>query len=340
MYYLCTQKDVFRRRKIKRATQPVTPPPPKKHQYWLPLKLMGFPKGSAVKNLPTVQETQVWSLPGSGKSSGGGNGNPLQYSYLKNPMDRGAWRATVQRVTKSWAQPSEHKTQILQVKTLTEDGSSWPPGTLHLSSLLQRALLFSPLPETSFSWHLGLLKWPSSWSGSLDILPWLSLPHSLGLIADLSAHLLFLNVVLLMSQPLTARWGPVSRCTSHPCSLRKGHLRTRCSSRLPTLLDDRRQALWRSCCQWWLQREGAAQFSKPPSPWHSTNRTWFFIYCRHGNLGCLIKMTTWRSSKVAPPWQVPGMYCERLSLSLSRPGNVAWIPRGMVADSLREPSPG
>ena len=110
MYYLCTQKDVFRRRKIKRATQPVTPPPPKKHQYWLPLKLMGFPKGSAVKNLPTVQETQVWSLPGSGKSSGGGNGNPLQY-YLKNPMDRGAWRATVQRVTKSWAQPSEHKTQ-------------------------------------------------------------------------------------------------------------------------------------------------------------------------------------------------------------------------------------
>ena len=151
---------------------------------------------------------------------------------------------------------------------------------------------------------------------------------------------LFLNVVLLMSQPLTARWGPVSRCTSHPCSLQKGHLRTRCSSRLPTLLDDRRQALWRSCCQWWLQREGAAQFSKPPSPWHSTNRTWFFIYCRHGNLGCLIKMTTWRSSKVAPPWQVPGMYCERLSLSLSRPGNVAWIPRGMVADSLREPSPG
>ena len=38
------------------------------------------------------------SIPGLGKSSGEGTGNPLQYSYLKNPMDRGAWWATVQRV--------------------------------------------------------------------------------------------------------------------------------------------------------------------------------------------------------------------------------------------------
>ena len=36
------------------------------------------------------------SIPGSGKSPGGGHGNPLQYSCLKNPMDRGAWQATVQ----------------------------------------------------------------------------------------------------------------------------------------------------------------------------------------------------------------------------------------------------
>ena len=38
---------------------------------------------------------------GSGISTGGGHGNPLQYSYLENPMDRGAWRATVHRVAKS-----------------------------------------------------------------------------------------------------------------------------------------------------------------------------------------------------------------------------------------------
>ena len=40
-------------------------------------------------------------IPGSGRSPGGGNGNPLQYSCLGNPMDRGAWWATVHGVTKS-----------------------------------------------------------------------------------------------------------------------------------------------------------------------------------------------------------------------------------------------
>ena len=41
------------------------------------------------------------SIPGSGRSPGGGHGNPLQYSCLKNPMDRGAWWATVHGVAKS-----------------------------------------------------------------------------------------------------------------------------------------------------------------------------------------------------------------------------------------------
>ena len=42
------------------------------------------------------------SVPGSGKPRGGGHGNPLQYSCLENPMDRGAWWATVPGVVKSW----------------------------------------------------------------------------------------------------------------------------------------------------------------------------------------------------------------------------------------------
>ena len=42
------------------------------------------------------------SIPGSGRSPGGGHGNPLQYSYLESPMDRGAWQAIVHRVEKSW----------------------------------------------------------------------------------------------------------------------------------------------------------------------------------------------------------------------------------------------
>ena len=47
------------------------------------------------------------SIPGSQRSPGGGHENPLQYSFLEDLMDRGAWRATVYRVTKSWAQQSD-----------------------------------------------------------------------------------------------------------------------------------------------------------------------------------------------------------------------------------------
>jgi len=45
-------------------------------------------------------------IPGSGRSPGGGNGSPLQYACLENPMDRGAWWATVHGFTKSWTQLS------------------------------------------------------------------------------------------------------------------------------------------------------------------------------------------------------------------------------------------
>ena len=45
-------------------------------------------------------------IPGSGRSPGEGNGNSLQYPYLENPMDRGAWWAADHRVTKSWTQLS------------------------------------------------------------------------------------------------------------------------------------------------------------------------------------------------------------------------------------------
>ena len=53
-----------------------------------------------VKN-PPVNAGDVGLIPGSGRSAGEGNGNPLQYPCLGNPMDRGAWWATVHRVAKS-----------------------------------------------------------------------------------------------------------------------------------------------------------------------------------------------------------------------------------------------
>ena len=61
---------------------------------------MGFPGGSVVKN-PPANEGDMGSVPGSGRSPGGGNGTPLQSSCLGKPMDRGAWQATVSGVAKS-----------------------------------------------------------------------------------------------------------------------------------------------------------------------------------------------------------------------------------------------
>ena len=60
----------------------------------------GFLGGSVVKN-PPANVGDVGSIPGSGRSPEEGNGNPLQYSWLGNPMDKGAWRATVSGVAES-----------------------------------------------------------------------------------------------------------------------------------------------------------------------------------------------------------------------------------------------
>ena len=67
---------------------------------------VGFPIGSVVKTPPANAE-DVGSIPGSGRSPGEGNGTPLQYSCLENPMDRGAWQATVHGVAKSWTRLSD-----------------------------------------------------------------------------------------------------------------------------------------------------------------------------------------------------------------------------------------
>ena len=61
---------------------------------------MGFPGGSDSKG-SACNEGDLGSIPGSGRSPGGGHGNSLQYSCLENPTDRGAWEATVHEVTKS-----------------------------------------------------------------------------------------------------------------------------------------------------------------------------------------------------------------------------------------------
>ena len=71
-------------------------------RFWL-----GFPGGIEVRDSPD-SAGDTGSTPGSGKSPGGGNGNPLLYSHLGNPMDGGAWWVTVHGVENSHLQLSTH----------------------------------------------------------------------------------------------------------------------------------------------------------------------------------------------------------------------------------------
>ena len=66
------------------------------------------------------------SIPGSGKTPRGGHGNPLQYSCLENPMDRGTWQAVVHRITKSQTQP---KWLSMQAHTDNSQSHNKTPGS-------------------------------------------------------------------------------------------------------------------------------------------------------------------------------------------------------------------
>ena len=67
---------------------------------------MDFPSGSNNKE-SACKWGDLGSSPGLGRSPGGGHDNPLQYSCLENPMDRGAWQVAVYGVSKSLTQPSD-----------------------------------------------------------------------------------------------------------------------------------------------------------------------------------------------------------------------------------------
>ena len=73
--------------------------------------LLDFPGGSDSK-ASAYNAGDPGSIPGSGRSSGEGNGNPLQYSCLENPLERGAWQATVHGVAKSQTQLSDEHIDI------------------------------------------------------------------------------------------------------------------------------------------------------------------------------------------------------------------------------------
>ena len=88
--------------------------------------LMGFSGGPLVENPPT-NAGDLGSIPGSGRSLGEGNGNPLQYSCLGNPVDREAWRAIDQRVTKRQTQLKQLNSNSMSVSGGLKNGgmSTW-----------------------------------------------------------------------------------------------------------------------------------------------------------------------------------------------------------------------
>ena len=98
----------------------------------LPHPLSKSQAALVVKKTP-ANAGDLGSIPGLGRSPGGGHGNPLQYSCLENPMGRGAWSTTVHRVTKSG-------TQLKQLSTHTHTLQIVPPS--HRDSSC-------PLPVTS-----------------------------------------------------------------------------------------------------------------------------------------------------------------------------------------------
>ena len=76
----------------------------------------GFPGGSEVK-ASACNVGDLASIPGSGRSPGEGNGNPLQYSCLENPMDRGAWWAAVHGVAMDIIETFEDQSCFMFSKT-------------------------------------------------------------------------------------------------------------------------------------------------------------------------------------------------------------------------------
>ena len=98
------------------------------------------------------------SIPGSGRSSGGGHGNPLQCFCLGNPMDRGVWQVTVHRVTKS-------RTRLKQLSTQ------------NINSVLQVKLVKSKTGSKSLMPHICNKSFLLSHSGLSHRLIWIKFPN-------------------------------------------------------------------------------------------------------------------------------------------------------------------
>ena len=151
----------------------------------VPSKQMGFPGGSEVKN-PPANAGELGSIPGSGRYPKEGNGNSLQYSCLRNPMDRGAWWATIHQFSSvqslgqvqffvtPWTAARQAILSITNSQSLLKLMSveSVMPSN-HLILCRPFLLLPSIFPSIrAFSYESALqISWPKYWSFSFSISP-------------------------------------------------------------------------------------------------------------------------------------------------------------------------
>ena len=155
----------------------------KTHLAHLTNLLYGFPDGSVVKNLPAKQ------VPGSGRCPGEGNGNPLQCSSLENPMDRGAWWATVHGVMKELGMPERLNSNK---PTLMDCGRPW--GSSRVSTHLLLLSLFSHrvVSDSATPWTAACQA-PLSSTISQSLLKFISIESVI-----LSNHLILCQPLLLL----------------------------------------------------------------------------------------------------------------------------------------------
>ena len=134
------------------------------HSIWNPdllqnLKSSDFLGGAVIKNPPAKagDTRDMGSIPGWGRSPGGGNGNPLQHSCLENSMDRGAWRATVHGVAKELNRTSACMCVHAHIHTHTLESSDLAAFQLpYRSSSITEESLLSPRPLHHWAaWQVG-----------------------------------------------------------------------------------------------------------------------------------------------------------------------------------------
>ena len=115
---------------------------------------MGFPGGSAGEE-SACSAGDLGSVPGSGRSAGEGNGNRLQHSCLKNPMDREAWQAIVHRVTR-----------------VRHDLATKPPPSIQgLPWWLRGQSVCLQCGRAGFDSWVGKIPWRRNWQPTLVLLP-------------------------------------------------------------------------------------------------------------------------------------------------------------------------